>query len=85
MVNDFFAILYTVTKYVGITIMTVMGTFMVPLISAAIVSTCLHALAGKDDADNTPCSNLCELAATLVGLVVFVSVAIFVFRWFPFI
>ena len=85
MISDFLATLCTVSQYTAIVIITAVVTFMVPLVSAAIVTMSLHALAGKTDVDASPYSNLCELAATFVGMVVFVALAITVFRWFPFV
>jgi len=85
MIDDFLATLYTVAQYATIAIMTAVVTVMLPLGSGAIVTACLHALAGKTNADDTPYSNLCGLAGTFVGLVVFVAAVITVFRWFPFV
>ena len=85
MISDFFATLCTVAQYAAITIMTAAITFMMPLCCGAIVTASLHAVAGKTDADNTPVSNLCNLAAKFVGFVVFIATVITVFRWFPFV
>ena len=85
MIHDFIATLCPVAQYAAITIMTAAITFMVPLCCGAIVTASLHALAGKTDPDNTPYSNLCGLAATFVGFVVFIATVITVFRWFPFV
>lgn len=85
MISDFIATLYTVTQYAAITIMTAAMTFVLPLCCGAIVTASLHALARKTGPDNTPYSNLCELAATFVQLVVFIAVVVTVFRWFPFV
>ena len=84
MISDFIATLCTVAQYAAITIMTAVITFLVPMCSAAIVTARLHALAGKTDTDSTIYSQICNLAGTFVGLVVFVAVVITVFRWFPF-
>jgi len=85
MIDDFLTTLHIVAQYAAIVFATAVVMFLLPLVSAAIVTACLHALAGKTDADDTPYSNLCELAATFVGMVVFVAVVITVFRWFPFV